>query len=160
MKKTFTFIFGYCFFVLIANSETINPFPCENIDRQVANEWNFDDDNTNDWGADSDCIFSFKNNNLSVTFGDSDPHFSTPDVKIREPVLVEFRTKSKAPGNGQFFWSTTELGKNARRSGNIDIDWMCLTSLTYHPLEIIETKTLSDKTIAIITNHSEKSVTL
>ncbi|MCK4982907.1 MAG: hypothetical protein KAS17_08290, partial [Victivallaceae bacterium] len=182
-----------CFFATVANCETINPYPREIIDKQVAEEWNFEDNDTNGWGADSDCRLSFGKSLLSVEYGDNDPHFSTPEVTIKGPVLVELRARNKSPGNGQFFWSTTDLGESAGRSarvelindgkyhnysvklsvdgtmkklrfdpsvsaGNIDIDWMRLTSLTYHPLEIIEVKTFPDKIIATVTNHSDNSV--
>jgi len=103
--------------------ETPNPYPRQIIGREPVANWTFEKpSDTNGWRSRVDTKLSYTNGILKVEIMSGDPAFYLPDISAEGPFLLEAKIKSKASGEGQFFWTTTvSSNENSEKSETVPI---------------------------------------
>ncbi len=89
---------------------------------KVLEGWTFKP-GTADWEALHNCkIAATPEQTLRLQPTGDDPYVQSPAVNIPGPMVVEFRVRTKTPGGGVFYWSSTpKKGYRAEQAVSVDI---------------------------------------
>ncbi|MGA2255850.1 MAG: hypothetical protein ABSG53_14485 [Thermoguttaceae bacterium] len=90
------------------NPNVINPYPRQLLRTEPLHHWAFQDD-TAGWTAQHDCTLAVAGGVLRIQSSGNDPYLISPPLRTGGPFTVKLRVKCATGGDGQIFWTTTQL---------------------------------------------------